>query len=85
MEVGAKVFFGHGPLEFIGVVTSVDGEAVKVFGVEVGCQQSQSIPITVKGLSRLRILTEEEFTSRTANEPAFGHNEERYRWVLAAA
>lgn len=66
-----KVYFGRGPLEFVGVVLSASAGKVVVSGVETECLSQRRATVEVECLENFRVIDEAEFVRRTLNEPAF--------------
>lgn len=77
---GDKVYLGNGPMEFVGIVIEGDDtagpEAIRVSGVELGCETSECEEVTISTRTSrtgtLCALSESEFVERTKHEPAFG-------------
>jgi hypothetical protein len=68
-----KVYFGRGPMEFVGTVidlTEVNG-SVRVQGVPTGFNQQKQQIVEIKSLEHLHIISDAEFAEQTKNEPAF--------------
>lgn len=70
-QLNSKVYFGRGPMEFVGIVLSSNEEKVVVSGVETGCLALQRMTVEIQCVKNLSLLSDEEFSSRTLNEPAF--------------
>lgn len=72
---GAHVYFGRGPMEFIGTVESVTetGEVV-VLGVETGCLHKEFERARIASIEHLRVLDAAEWTAQIKYEPAFAQH-----------
>lgn len=77
----AKVYFGRGPLEFVGVVLSAQAGKVVVSGVETGCLSLRKATVEVECMENLRVIDEAEFAERTLNEPAFADTMTKDRFL----
>lgn len=80
-NVNAKVYFGRGSMEFVGVVLSTEPGKVVVSGVEIGCLSLRQATVEVECLENLRVIDEEEFAERTLNEPAFADSMTKGRFL----
>lgn len=71
-----KLYFGRGPVEFIGIVEKADEAQVLVNGVETGCEQEKcelvSIAMNIQEPHSLYAMSDTEWAQRTKHEPAFG-------------
>lgn len=52
MKANDKVYFGRGPMEFVGVVLSAEAGRVIVSGVETGCLSARRATVEVDSLIR---------------------------------
>lgn len=73
---GDKLYFGRGPVEFIGIVENADEAQVLVNGVETGYElekcESVSISMNIQEPHSLYAMDDAEWVQRTKHEPAFG-------------
>lgn len=76
-----KVYFGRGPMEFVGHVLSAEAGKVVVSGVETGCLMEYKSVIEIEHLDSLRLLSDAEFEERTLNEPAFAGTMTKERFL----
>lgn len=70
-EVNDKVYFGRGPMEFVGVVLAVSPDKAAVSGVELGCLSPERETVEIGHLDSIRVLDAAEWEQRIANEVAF--------------
>lgn len=75
-----KVYFGRGPVEFVGIVLTSESGKVTVSGVETGCLSTRRATVTVERLENLRKLDVDEWERRIANEPAFADSMAKARF-----
>lgn len=76
-EIEQKIYFGRGPMEFVGTVKAVEIDKIQVLGIETGCLAKTCSLVTIstciKEPHQLHAISKEEFAERTKNEPAFTH------------
>lgn len=94
--VNDKVYFGRGPMEFVGIVQAVAPDTVTLSGVELGFLATQRVTVDVPcpgnkyraGIepkipsNRLRLLDVDEFDQLTRDEPAFADLMPQERFCL---
>lgn len=75
LKVGDYVYFGNGPMEFVGTVTDVSNypEYVWVEGVETGCYADKLSTVRIYKTENIKRKTFEEFVLLVQHEPAFSH------------
>ncbi len=74
LKAGDKVYFGRGPVEFIGIVRSIaDDGKLTVEGVEVGTCCERLLTVVISNTKDLHAVDQEEWDTRTLYEPAFAH------------
>lgn len=75
MKIGDNIYFGRGPMEFVGHIVGMYGDFIIVLGVEAGCLYNKCYPVTISLTIQephsLLVLDSAEFARRTKNEPAF--------------
>lgn len=76
-----KVYFGRGPMEFVGVVLSAEAGKVIISGVETGCLSLRRATVEVERLENLRVIDDAEFIEHTLNEPAFADTMTKDRYL----
>lgn len=64
------VYFGRGPMEFVGTVVAVTPGAVEVDGVEAGCGSATTTRQRIGCLAGLKKLTDQEWEKFALGEPA---------------
>lgn len=80
-----KVYFGRGPIEFVGEVLSASPGKVVISGVETGCLSLQRYTVEVEYVENLHVIDESEFAQRTLNEPAFADTMTKDRYLQLQA
>lgn len=71
IEANQKIYFGRGPLEFVGQVLAFDGKVVTAKGVEPGCLAKEVRQVSISYLEGIQVLTDTEWQQRIRHEPAF--------------
>lgn len=80
---GSFVYFGRGPLEFVGTVVSSTEDEVVCRGVELGCNAVDLVDVRVQRLAGLQIIDADAWSRFTENEPAFNTGELVEKRILA--
>lgn len=81
IQINDKVYFGRGPVEFVGVVTACAPDKVAVRGVEIGCQARECRSVDITAVDNLLLVNAAEWERLTQNEPAFADSMSRERFL----
>lgn len=73
LKVADRIYFGNGPLEFIGIVKATAPDSVTVTGIETGCLATNLASVEIIKSPSLRIMFGTEWEQRIAEEPAFAN------------
>lgn len=85
IAINDKVYFGRGPMEFVGFVIAAGEGRVTVSGVEIGCLSTRRATVDIEALENLRVMNDAEWAERIQDEPAFAEFMTQERFLALQA